>query len=209
MADSPVRHADPVLRPADWVDRHGDALFRYALLRVHDREVAEDLVQDCFLAALDACERFDGQCQERTWLVGILKHKIIDHFRRAAREDKCVELTEHERTERLAFNDRGFWKARLARWGRDPHALVENAEFWEVLNRCLGRLPQRLRAAFMLRELEQFSSEEACQVLGLTPTNLWARLHRARLGLRHCLDTHWFGRRSSGRDRGASGDPQE
>lgn len=197
MPDGPPPTTPSKPRPAEWVDHHGDALFGYAVLRVRDREVAEDLVQECFLAALDARQRFSGDSSERTWLVGILKHKIIDHFRSRARAETDTEPSDDERTETLSFNDRGFWKVGYQGWGRDPQALAENLEFWEILRRCLGRLPRRLADAFTLREMEGFTGEQVCQELGLTPTNLWARLHRARLGLRHCLDAHWFKRGSS------------
>ncbi len=191
------QQSTPVCRPGDWVDRHGDVLFRYALRRVGDREVAEELVQECFLAALSARSRFDGGSSEQSWLVGILKHKIIDHFRRQSRNQESEDSAGPDRIEQLVFTGKGFWKVRFSRWAGDPRALAESAEFWEVLRRCLDQLPQRLAAAFTLREIEQCTSEEVCQVLGLTETNLWARLHRARLGLRLCLDRHWFDRRET------------
>jgi RNA polymerase sigma-70 factor (ECF subfamily) len=200
--------SSPAVDPAAWVDRHGDALFAYALLRVRDRAVAEDLVQECFLAALKARERFTGGATERTWLVGILKHKIVDHFRRTPREDEPPEPAGAEPAEALAFTASGFWKVRYKSWGRDPRVLAENVEFWAILRRCLSRLPRRWADAFALRELEGFTGEQVCQVLGLTPTNLWARLHRARLGLRHCLDTHWFKRRPSTADDSATPAPE-
>ena len=204
MAIPQEQHAASMSQPVDWVDQHGDALFGYAWLRVRSREAAEDLVQECFVAALGGRERFRGEASERTWLVGILKHKIVDYLRRVPRAQDAEEsLQRAEQTERLAFTDKGFWKARAARWKHDPGRLIENQEFWEVLRRCLGQLPRRLADAFTLREMEQCSSEEVCQVLGLTPTNLWARLHRARLGLRHCLDAHWFKPGPSGQDERA------
>lgn len=208
------QQVDSASSPADWVDRHGDALFAYAYPRVRDRGVAEDLVQECFLAALSGRDRFAGQSSERTWLVGILKHKIVDHFRRTARETEpeTEGPADSERTERLLFTEKGFWKVRAVHWGRDPRKLAENAEFWEVFRRCLSRLPRRLADAFTLREMQECDSDEVCQVLGIEPTNLWARLHRARLGLRHCLELHWFKAGSSGGEsrepdrRGLSGE---
>jgi RNA polymerase sigma-70 factor (TIGR02943 family) len=181
--------------PTTWLDRHGDALFRYALLRVREPELAEEMVQECLLAALGARERFSGQSSERTWLVGILKRKIIDHARRVARERPTEAVDPAELIEQGIFDDRGFWKTSPARWGEDPRKLAEDREFWDVLRHCLGNLSPRLAEAFLLRELDRMSSDEVCQVLDVSPTNLWARLHRARLGLRRCLEENWFTRR--------------
>ena len=181
--------------PAEWVDRHGDALYRYALLRLRNAELAEDIVQECLLAALDARDSFTGRSSERTWLVGILKRKVIDHVRRTTREPTSdVEQDDHY--EKKAFDAKGFWALAPGRWGGDPGSDTENTEFWAVFRTCLENLSPRLAEAFLLREMDQMESEDVCQVLGLTPTNLWARLHRARLGLRRCLEAHWFtGRR--------------
>lgn len=178
--------------PASWVDRHGDALFRYALLRVRDAGLAEDLVQECFLAALDARTRFAGQSSERTWLIGILKRKVIDHLRRAAQEHRLESLDPAGGAEEAFFDRRGHWTSAPSRWAGDPRKRMETREFWDVFQRCLVGLSQHLADAFLLRELDQLSSEEVCKVLNLSPTNLWARLHRARLGLRRCLEAHGF-----------------
>jgi RNA polymerase sigma-70 factor (TIGR02943 family) len=181
--------------PADWVDRHGDALYRYAILRLRDAELAEDIVQECLVAALDAHVHFTGRSSERTWLIGILKRKIIDHVRRSTREH-AAESEPGEQIEQSTFNAKGLWAISPGRWGGDPGADAENEEFWAVFRSCLENLSPRLAEAFLLREMDQMASEEVCQVLGLTATNLWARLHRARLGLRRCLEAHWFtGRR--------------
>jgi RNA polymerase sigma-70 factor (TIGR02943 family) len=192
MKDPP---RDAASDPATWLDRHGDALFRYALLRVREPDLAEEMVQECLLAALGARARFSGQSSERTWLVGILKRKIIDHARRVARERPAEAVDPAESIEQAVFDDRGFWKKSPVPWGGDPHKLAEDREFWDVLRRCLANLSPRLAEAFLLRELDRMSSDEVCQVLDVSPTNLWARLHRARLGLRRCLEENWFARR--------------
>ncbi len=187
--------------PAIWLEQHGDALYRFALLRVRDREVAEELVQECLLGALRARDSFGGQASERTWLIGILKRKVVDHFRRAAREAPGSEVDAADRAasgcaDQSDFTAKGLWARGPGRWGGDPGRLLEDGEFWDVFHRCLAGLSERLADAFVLRELEQMPSDEVCQVLGLTPTNLWARLHRARLGLRRCLEKNWFDRPS-------------
>jgi RNA polymerase sigma-70 factor, ECF subfamily len=180
--------------PERWVDDHGDLLYRYALVRVRDASHAEELVQETFLAALASRERFAGASSERTWLVGILKHKIVDHFRRSAREltgdaplgDDDLEL--FEESSRYWIHEVG-----PADWGADPAAAFERARFWETLDRCLGELAPRAASAFALRELEGLDGGEICKVLGVTPTNLWVMLHRGRAHLRLCLEKHWVG----------------
>lgn len=185
--------------PLTWPDQHGDALFRYALLRVRDREVAEDLVQDTFLAALQARARFAGQSSERSWLVGILKHKVLDHFRRGLREQPGAEadVAAGEEEQDDAFDEAGHWKLdRTAPldWPDDPGGVLERKQFWDVLGRCLGELPPRMARVFSLREIDDVGGDEICASLGITQSNLWVLLHRARKHLRRCLETHFFGR---------------
>lgn len=192
MPKDPRADADTRTDPAVWVDKHGDALFRYALLRVRDSDLAEEMVQECFLAALDARKRFDARSSERTWLIGILKRKIVDHLRRVSRQRKAEPAPEPAAGGEPTFNPRGFWRLHPNAWKADPAQLLEDREFWDVFRRCLEKLPGRLAETFLLREVEQMGSEEICEVLDLSPTNVWARLHRARLGLRRCLETNWF-----------------
>lgn len=191
----PQRAQAPVANPEAWVDEHGDYLYSYALLRLRDRELAEEIVQETFLAALKACRNFAGQSSERTWLVGILKHKIVDHFRRANRERPVADF---ESAGDESFHESGEWAGHWTRegapkeWANDPSQLVEQQEFWEVFHRCLGQLPPRLAQAFTLREIDGFSSDEICNLLSISPNNLWVMLHRARALLRRGLEEHWF-----------------
>ena len=166
---------DCTLDPARWVDLHGDALFRYARARVRTAEQAVDLVQEAFLHALRARDSYAGSSSERTWLVGIIRHKILDYYRKAARE-----RTE-EFDESTFFDERGFWKLALERGGGGPSGDLERGEFWESVDLCRRALPSKLAAAFTLRELDGQASEAVCEALAITPANLWARLHRARL----------------------------
>jgi RNA polymerase sigma-70 factor (ECF subfamily) len=179
--------------PSTWVDEHGDALFRFALLRVKDPGVAEDLVQETFLSALKGIDRFKGSSQLRTWLVGILKHKIIDHFRKNRPEVLSSDLatleneTEEERLQRERAKVEG-----LSEWRDTPSNLFENKEFWDVFLGCLDGLPETHRRAFALREIDGVDGGEICKILGITSTNLWVILHRARGKLRSCLQANWF-----------------
>jgi RNA polymerase sigma-70 factor (ECF subfamily) len=177
-----------------WVDRHGDCLYRYALLRLRTPELAADLVQETFLEALGARSSFAGRSSERTWLIGILRHKILDHFRKAGRERALfgagpVELDAAADSE---FDHRGRWKTIPGSWAGEPSRALETREFWETFSECLSRLPPRLADAFFLREVDGLEAEEVQHLLGIRPANLWARLHRARTLLRRCLDVGWF-----------------
>jgi RNA polymerase sigma-70 factor, ECF subfamily len=181
-----------------WVDLHGDYLFKYAIFRLRDGSGAEDCVQETFLAALKAYRGFEGRGSERTWLVGILKHKVTDHFRRVSREAPIGE-TEGEEFEHNEFFTRtdewnNHWNTDYAPndWQATPAELVERNDFWKVMNDCLSPLPERTASAFTLREVDGLTSEQICEVLNITVNNLWVILHRARLHLRNCLQMNWF-----------------
>ena len=183
-----------------WLDQHGDYLFKYALFRLRDETAAEDAVQETFLAAIKAYDRYEGRGSERTWLVGILKHKITDHFRRMNREtpvgEGCDEGPEHNEFFTRTDGWDNHWNTDYAPtdWHATPAQLVEQEDFWRVFSDCLTPLPQRTASAFTLREVDGLSSEEICEVLSVTVNNLWVMLHRARLHLRNCLERNWFRR---------------
>lgn len=173
-----------------WLEEHGNALYGYALARVRSADAAEDLLQETLLAALAARGGFSGRAAERTWLTGILKHKLADHLRKAIRQRALTEA-EADGTAEM-FDQRGRWSVRMPAWHGDPHTKLENAEFRDVLLRCLSKLPSRIAQVFWLREVDGMSSDDICQELGISPTNLWAMLSRARLRLRRCLSDNWF-----------------
>jgi RNA polymerase sigma-70 factor (ECF subfamily) len=187
------QHAVNEASPAGWVDQHGDFLYRYALLRVGRPEAAEDLVQETFLAALRGRAQFRGDASERTWLVGILKHKVIDHLSSARRERPLSSLGDDSWEDEL-FDRKGHWKKGPGKW-TSPGAALESAELEKVLSGCLSKLPGRLAEAFTLSEMDEMSSAEVCKVLAVSAGNLWVMLHRARLRLCACLETSWFGNR--------------
>ncbi len=176
------------LEPETWVDLHGDSLFRFAVLRVHDPETASDLVQETFLAALRARHTFTGRSSVRTWLVGILKHKVGDRLRKLGREQRFQESQASEDI----FDRQGHWRTPPLDWGDDPIHEYERREFWEVLGQCLSKMPSHLADVFLDRELEGLSREDICRDVKITPENLSMRLYRARLLLRRCLEVHWF-----------------
>jgi RNA polymerase sigma-70 factor (ECF subfamily) len=184
------------MNPNQWLVEHGDYLFRYALVRLRDQHLAEDAVQETFLAAVKGSESFSGNSSARTWLTGILKHKIIDQFRRSQRE---APLPEQELAEDVAesgmddfFNESGHWAEPPLSLG-DPSRLAEQKQFLQVLQDCMDRLPAQLARLVLLREIEERENEEICKELEITPTNAWVMLYRARMGVRKCLEINWLG----------------
>jgi RNA polymerase sigma-70 factor, ECF subfamily len=198
MIEAQSTVARPSSDPGAWVDEHGDYLFRYAMLRLHDASAAEDIVQETLLAALQASHTFASRGSERTWLVGILKHKVTDYFRRSCRETPVSQLEdesfEHGEFFRRGGEWEGHWEADQApvEWRATPEALLEQSEFFDVFDNCLSPLPARTASVFTLREVDGLSSEEICGIFGVSMNNLWVMLHRARLHLRHCLELNWF-----------------
>jgi RNA polymerase sigma-70 factor (ECF subfamily) len=186
-------YASRISDPITWVDQYGDYLFRYSLMRVRNRELAENLVQETFLAALECRHSFSGRSSEKTWMTGILKHKIIDQFRKSVREKSITELQiNDEQTVDEFYDAVGHQKQIPKDWMPDPQALLHSKEFWEVLRSCLGSLPERTAIAFVMRELDDRDTEDICRELEITPTHLWVMLHRARLQLRELLEKNWF-----------------
>jgi RNA polymerase sigma-70 factor (ECF subfamily) len=184
----------PAPTPAVWVEEHGDVLYRYALMRVRNRDVAEELVQETFLSALRGWSDFAGQSAVQTWLISILRRKIVDHFRAAARSPASDEGEDVEGFSGEFFDHSGHWQPKVPKWYASHDQALHSAEFWGVLEDCITSLPEKLASVFCLREVEQVQSEELCKILGITASNLWARLHRARMYLRRCVENNWFSR---------------
>lgn len=174
--------------PAEWVDRYGDALLQYAAGRVASREVAEDLVQETFLSAFRHRSQFDGKSAFGTWLIAILRRKIVDHHRKTGRSPDL----DAEPLADAPFTAKGRWTSSSAKWQAGPKEVAENAEFWQVFHGCLEELPLHLSQAFQMREIGLVPVEEASRMTGITPQHLAVRLHRSRLLLRQCLDKKWF-----------------
>lgn len=184
------------LDPERWIEDHGDYLFHFALSRVRDPVLAEDLVQECLLAALRGADRYQGRAVERTWLGGILRNKILDHFRKAGRETSFTDLDFYADEEREAFDHPffpGHWtdQAGPQDWSRAGESM-DGEVFWAAFHDCTRKLPEKVARVFVMREMEEVPSEEICTVLEVTPNNLWVMLHRARMALRRCLEENWF-----------------
>ncbi len=175
--------------PGAWLDEHGDVLYAFALGRVRNTAVAEDLVQETLLAAFTGRERFQGDSAERTWLIGILKHKVIDHLRRRGREVPLDETRDYPPdVEEACFDARGHWQADVRTWSR-PDRVMEQEQLLAALRECIAALPERLGTLFVLREVDGMETGELLEALGISSAgNLWVMLSRARLRLRACLE---------------------
>lgn len=196
----PKRSAPDATCVKRWVDEHGDFLFKYALSRVRNHAMAEDLVQDTFIAALHAWTRFKGGSSERSWLCGILKNKTLDHFRKLGRETSFTDLEFLSDECAEKFGPRGFWHHELGpkEWREDVDEVKHRSEFWQTLHDCLSHQPANPARVFALREIDGVPSKEICRALNITESNLWVMLHRSRMALRECLEEHWFGRSAEG-----------
>ncbi len=176
-----------------WVEQYGDMLYRYTLVRVKNPDSAEEIVQVTLLAALQAKDSFQGRSTEKTWLFGILKHKILDHFR-DLKKHRTYDLASEDGPDPLenAYLPDGHWINLPKNWDTDPHLAAENRQLVEALSTCMDRLPDKPRTIFVLKEIEGLASEEICKEMEIQPTNLLVILHRARNQLRKCLETsHW------------------
>ena len=165
-------------------------LLRFASLQLRDGHAAEDAVQETLVAALAAEASFAGRSNLRTWLTGILKHKIIDAIRRAGSQTAREVAVGSDEDFDALFDETGHW-AEMPVW-KNPAASLEQAEFFRTLEECLQHLPAKTAQAFMLREHLGFETDEICKELAITPTHFWVLLYRARMALRQCLDTNWF-----------------
>jgi RNA polymerase sigma-70 factor (ECF subfamily) len=172
---------------------HRSYLLRVAVLQLRDNDLAEDVLQDTLLAALQGASGFSGRSSLKTWLTGILKHKIVDAIRRKEREPVRASLDEECQIEDFdaLFDESGHWENPPADWG-DPDQALSQQQFLEIMQFCLEKLPPNTGRVFMMREVMELDSDEICKELSITSTNLWVILYRARIALRQCLEQHWF-----------------
>jgi len=183
--------------PKQWVDLYGDYLFRYAMMRMGEATKAEDAVQDTFLAALKGGKSFAGRSGEKSWLVGILKNKISDYYRRASRETSFTDLEFYADEENSPFIPEGLgqdgWLHDCAprEWSR-PGDGLDSETLWETFRACSSKLPKNVAIVFNLREVDGIEGKKICAMLNISESNLWVMLHRARMALRRCMEIHWF-----------------
>lgn len=179
---------------SDWVETHADYLFNFAVGQVRDTNVAEDLVQETFLAAVKSQNNFSGKSSERTWLVGILRHKIYDHLRKTCRE-RAVRVDPMPADNEQSWEESLFWLHEVAAECQLPSRRMELDEFRESLETALGKLPTRIAQVFQLYAVEERSNREVCEQLNISESNLWVMLHRGRNQLREHLSEWWSGSR--------------
>jgi RNA polymerase sigma-70 factor (TIGR02943 family) len=180
---------DGTFDPVTLLDRHGDSLYRYAMSRVHDTFVAEDVVQETLLAVIRSGESFSKKSSEYTWLIGVLKHKIYDHYRGSFRTANVSTLVDDDATVDAFFDHTGHWiEANGGTQPYEPEANLLSEEFRIAVQQSLGHLPKKLAYVFSLREIDGMSTNEISELIGISKENVWVSLHRARLYLRKELE---------------------
>jgi RNA polymerase sigma-70 factor (TIGR02943 family) len=179
---------------SDWVEAHADYLFNFAIGQVRDPGFAEELVQETFLAVLKSKNNFSGRSSERTWLVGILRHKIYDHLRKTCRE-RAMRVEPVQANRGQSLDESVLWLHDVATECQSPSRRMELGEFRENLEIALGKLPPRIAQVFQLYAIEERSNREVCERLDISESNLWVMLHRARHQLRGHLSDWWNGKR--------------
>ncbi len=175
------------------LEAHRRYLLRVATLQLRDTALAEDVVQDTLVAAIQGEQGFSGKSSLRTWLTGILKHKVIDAIRQKTRAPVLAPIEDECRVDDFdaLFDDSGHWENPPADWG-NPEAQLSEQQFFEVMQQCLEKLPPNTARVFVMREVMELETDEICMQLTITSNNLWVILHRARLALRQCLEQNWF-----------------
>jgi RNA polymerase sigma-70 factor (TIGR02943 family) len=184
---------------AQWAQDYAHKLYSWALHKVSDKAIAEDLVQDTFLAATESYEKFRGASSPHTWLFRILNNKIMDHYRKSFKNPELTGFHSHDEhyfSLDSYFDQFGNWikKKRPQEWQNDDQSLLDNESFRETLEMCLKNLPSPWLAVVHLKYLEEKHSKDIYHELEITPSNFWQILHRAKITLRECLDNHWFKR---------------
>lgn len=179
------------LHPNNWVDQYADYLFNYAVSRVSDAEIAKDLVQETFFAGLKSAKNFKGDAAERTWLIAILKRKVIDHYRKINSKKGKAEVRMSYSTHTDAEGD--WLEERVADpFGQSGAATIENEELGLAIQECIAKLPKKQAMVFSMKTIQGMSTEDICNELGINPSNLWVMVHRARTALMGCLNQNWF-----------------
>ena len=185
---SPITHT---LDPMKWIDNYSNYLFRYTIVRVNNHEVSKDLVQETFFSGLKSAKNFEGKATERTWLISILKRKIIDHYRKTNSKKGQAEV-------RMNFyNDgenEGDWiEERVPQsWDNEVEKKIENKELQHQIDLCVDKLPKKYAMVFRMKTIQEIDTEVICKELGISSSNLWVIIHRARMQLRKCLEDNWF-----------------
>jgi len=179
--------------PINWVDTYADYLYRFAVSKLRDEEIARDIVQDTFLAALQQLKVFRGESSEKTWLTAILRNKIADFYRKQA--SKGLREIAHSEIEQQDFfdNENGHWNALHApkAFGVETDNPLMMKELGAILDGCLKKLPPLWFSVFSMKHMDDSASEKICLELKITAANFWVIMHRTKLNLRACLQKYW------------------
>ncbi len=176
----------------EWLNLYGDALYRFALYRVRDSFAAEDMVQETLLAAYKSYKKFSGKSTVKTWLTGILKHKIADYYRKNTYEQSEENPDDFAAGIDDMFDEKEKWKLKPVNWKCDPKNIFEQKELMETISVCLTNMPGKLSSAYRMREFEGATTKEISERFQTGENNCWVILHRARMLLRRCLEVNWF-----------------
>lgn len=183
----PERKIDPNL----WIEKYGDYLFNYTITRVDHREIAQDLVQETFFAGLKSMKNFKGEASERTWLIAILKRKIIDYYRKINSTKGKAEVNMNYNIDTETGGD--WLEERVADpFDNSADNKIENTELGLAIHDCIEKLPQKQGLIFKMKTIQKFDTETICKEFGITSSNLWVIIHRARTTMASCLEKNWF-----------------
>lgn len=173
----------------DWVENYTDTLYQWAFFKLSEEELAKDLVQETFIVAFQKFDTYEGKSNPKTWLISILNHKILDHYRKQYRNP----IESFGDTENTFFDEEGMWldDKRPKEWNSDAN-LLDNNDFLKTLDACIGKLPMVWSSAIQLKYISEKGGAEICKELNISTTNFWQIIHRAKLNLRQCLDINWF-----------------
>lgn len=179
-----------------WITDFSDDLFSWAFYKVSKKELAEDLVQETFLAAYKSLNKFKGNSSPKTWLFSILNNKIIDHYRKAAKQEITIDTSESHQmfaTTESFFDEKGNWSeiGKNASWGNDVH-LLDDEDFNRIMSMCMEHLPENWNKAVSFKYILEKEAQEICQELNITLSNYWQVIHRAKLMLKKCLEINYF-----------------
>lgn len=187
-----------ITQPSEWVEKYGDYLYRFALSRLKNPELAADCLQDTFLAGIKALDKFDGRLDIKFWLRGIMRNKIVDLIRKSVR-CKTVDIDKEDEAlmESFWYKYSGIATTNPNPWEFNPRKYFDNQEFWIVFKECIENLNEPLREAFTLKMLEDQTTEEICKEMNISSNYLWVLLHRAREQLKSSLTEKWLNRDSN------------
>ena len=179
------------LDPNKWIDNYSDYLYNYAIVRVNNHDLTKDLVQETFFAGLKSAKNFEGKSTERTWLISILKRKIIDYYRKINSKKGQAEV-------RVNFHEdgdsEGNWiEERVPQsWDNEAEKKIETVELHQQIDECIDYLPEKYAMVFRMKTIQEMDTDDICKELDITASNLWVIIHRARTQLRRCLEDNWF-----------------